>query len=188
MEAAIASLHARDQQLGRRRPQTVASLTEELHAMLESARTYREALDRYARVRGSLLAYERTVRPIMSGFDGLTPVFGAIRDERYTAFERLVRAGDRVTAIRADLAGVTPPSDLADVHATLTSALQMADYACARRKLSVATTSVGDVARSLVGRGRRDDAGHARARTARCAALSSEVPVTVPERLCNAAR
>ena len=141
VEAAIAALHERDRQLGQRRPQTVAALADELSAMLEAARTYREALERYARVRGSLLAYERTVRPIMSGFDGLTPVFGAIRDERYTAYERIVRAGDRVTAMRADMKSLTPPPDLADVHATLTSALQMADYACARRRLSAATTS-----------------------------------------------
>ena len=35
---------------------------------------------------------------------------------------------------------VVPPPDLADVHATLVSALNLAREACSRRRLAIATT------------------------------------------------
>jgi hypothetical protein len=139
--SAMEMLHARDAALGSRRPRVVRSLLAELEAMLASVHTYREALDRYTRVRGTLLAYERSVRPVMSGFDGLGPVFTAVRDVRHTAYARLERAGVRLKGFLEALDRVTPPGDLADVHATLVSAVRMADHACARRRLSAATQS-----------------------------------------------
>ena len=63
-------LRSGDRDLGARRPQSVEALLAELAAVLESTRTHRAALDHYAMVRGSLLQYERTVRPVMSGLDG----------------------------------------------------------------------------------------------------------------------
>jgi hypothetical protein len=109
--------------------------------MLASVRTYKASLEHYALVRGSLLAYEHTIRPTLSGFDGLAPVFTAIRDARFTAYDRLERAGVRLKAFIAALEQIKPPVDLADVHATFLSALRMADHACARRRLSVAIQS-----------------------------------------------
>ena len=141
VEAAIGDLRAGDEALGGRRRQSVNAVAGELASVLDATRTYRAALDRYAVMRGSLLHYERTVRPVMSGFDGLAPVFNALRDLRYTTYERLVRAGTKLTAFRAALAEIQAPGDLADVHATLDSALKMADYACARRRLALALVS-----------------------------------------------
>ncbi len=139
--AAIQALQTRDRELGGRRPQVTSSLMAELETMLASVRTYRAALDHYALVRGSLLAYERAVRPLMSGFDGLVPVFNAVRDGRFTAYARLERAGSRLKGFIAALQRVAPPADLADVHATLLSALRMADHGVARRRLSSASGS-----------------------------------------------
>ncbi|HEX5070015.1 MAG TPA: hypothetical protein VFV78_07335 [Vicinamibacterales bacterium] len=137
----LSTLQARDAELGNRRPQVVRSLTSEIEAMLSSARSYRAALERYTAVRGTLLAYERTIRPTMSGFDGLVPVFTAIREIRYTAYERLERAGVRLKELIAHLETIRPPADLVDVQATLVSALRMADHACDRRRLSIALRS-----------------------------------------------
>lgn len=137
----LTSLQVRNEALGNLRPQVIRALTSEVESLLASARTYRAAVEHYAAVRGGLLAYERAVRPTMSGFDGLTPVFTAIRDIKYTAYERLERAGTRLRDLMAALDALTPPPDLVDVHATLVSALRMADHACARRRLSVALRS-----------------------------------------------
>jgi hypothetical protein len=139
VEAAIQLLHARDRELGGRREAVVAAAATELDAILVATRSYREKLDRYARVRGSLLAYERTVRPMLSGFDGLTPVFSAVRDGRFTAYERLEKATFRLQSFRAGLQPVEPPEDLVDIHASFQSAVQMAEHAIARRKLAVST-------------------------------------------------
>jgi len=141
LTAVLEFLRMRNDELGNQRPQVVRTLMSEVEAMLASARTYRAAVEHYAAVRVGLLAYERAVRPTMSGFDGLVPVFTAIRDLRYTAYERLERAGARLTDLLAALGALTPPPDLVDVQATLVSALRMADHACARRRLSVALRS-----------------------------------------------
>ena len=137
--AAIEALQASDRALGGRRPGVVSALAAELEGMLVRARAHRAALDRYARVRRSLLDYERLARPIMSGFDGLTPVFLALKAERYTALERLDRTTARLKTFQAGLTRIAPPEDLADVHATLASAIRMADHACARRRVAVGT-------------------------------------------------
>ncbi len=86
VSAAIRTLQVRDQELGGRRPQLTSALFAELESTLARVRSYRAALDRYTAIRPRLLAYERAVRPVMSGFDGLVPVFNAVRDTRYTAY------------------------------------------------------------------------------------------------------
>jgi len=139
IESAIQALHAGDKELGGRRDAVVSGVVTELDAMLVATRAYREKLDHYALVRGSLLAYERTMRPTMSGFDGLSPVFSALRDTRFTAYERLERTSARLLGFRSTVKTVQPPTDLVDVHASFESAVQMADYAVARRKLAVST-------------------------------------------------
>lgn len=141
VEAAITALTAGDRDLGSRRRHNVDALLAELAEVLAATRAHREALDRYARVRNSLLQYERTVRPITSGLDGLTPILNALRDVKYTAYERLVRTTARIAAFRTSLEAVSPPTDLADVHATIDSALKMASHAVARRRLAMAVMS-----------------------------------------------
>jgi hypothetical protein len=141
VEEAIAALRSGDRELGARRKQSVEALLGELSSLLESTRTRRAALDRYARVRGDLLQYERNVRPVMSGLDGAAAVLTALRDTKYTAYERLVRLTGRLAGYRAALETIAPPDALADVHATLDSALKMASYAVSRRRLAMSIMS-----------------------------------------------
>jgi hypothetical protein len=141
LERLVASLPARDRDLGQRRRQVIEELAREVETMLADVRAHRAAVERYLRVRSSLLAYERAIRPVMSGLDGVRPVLMAIKDVRYTAYERLVAASERIGRFQDALSKVAPPEDLADVHATLASALQMADRACARRRLASSVVS-----------------------------------------------
>jgi hypothetical protein len=141
LSSVLSALEARNAELGNRRPVIMQTLTSEIEAMLASTRTYRAALEHYTAVRGSLLAYERAIRPTTIGFDGLVPVFNAIRDIKYTAYERLERAGSRLKELIVTLDAIAPPPDLVDVQATLASALRMADHACDRRRLSIALRS-----------------------------------------------
>jgi hypothetical protein len=136
-----AILAERDRVLGGRRPAHVAALGSLLDARLEAARVHRKALDHYAAVRKSLLEYERRVRSVMSGLDGLAPILGHIRDAKYSSYDRLVKAAARISELSVELALIEAPADLADVHATLKSAIHMASEACSRRRLAVTTTS-----------------------------------------------
>ena len=134
----------RDRELGSLRPHELSALMATLDAKLEAARTYRLALDHYAYARRGRLDYEKRVRPAMSGFDGLRPMLEAIRDMRGTPFERLTIAYERLKMFAADLSRVTPPNDLADVHATLSSSVHMAVEAFERRRRAVIVASMAD--------------------------------------------
>ena len=137
-----ATVEARDRALGGRRPQQVMALLAAIEAKLEAAREYQLHLEHYAAVRRDLLAYERRVRPAFATLDGLKSVMAFIRDMKSMAFERLVRADTRLQAMSVELARVTPPSDLAEVHATLLSAIHMSVQATSRRRLAVAAISM----------------------------------------------
>jgi hypothetical protein len=135
------TVQTRDQALGGRRPHVVSALLTELEAMVATTKTVNETLVRYTRVRAHLLGYERSIRPVLSGFDGLRPILNAIRETKYTSYDRLVVASERLRKFIETVALIQPPQELADVHATLASALSMADHACARRRLAVAIMS-----------------------------------------------
>jgi hypothetical protein len=130
-----------DRALGARRPAHVAAIATLLDAKLEAVRIHRKALDHYAAVRRSLLEYERRVRSVMSGLDGLGPILAHIRDGKYSSYDRLVGAAARISELSYEIGAIVPPADLADVHATLRSAIHMAAEACSRRRLAVTTTS-----------------------------------------------
>ena len=142
LERLRAEVAQRDRQLGGRRPQQVAELVKELQAKLEATRAHRLALDHYAYVRASLLAYERRIRPALSGLDGLRPVLQHIRDMRSMAFERIETAVTRLESFDRDADAVVPPADLESAHATLVSAIRMAREAVSRRRLAVITNNV----------------------------------------------
>lgn len=133
-------LPRRDRQLGQRRAETVQALAEELDRAVEMTRTRRAALDRYHATLRTLLIYERRVRSAMSAFDGFGPLLGRIRDMSGAEYEPTLSAEARFRQLQLDATAIAPPDDVAGVHATLISALQMAVEACARRRQAAATT------------------------------------------------
>lgn len=136
------AISARDRLLGLRRPAEIANLAHALDAKLDVARSRRLTLDHYAMMRGTLLAYERGVRPALSALDGLKPIFEAIRDMTGPGYEWLVKADARLQALVTMMSGLSVPSELSDVHATLRSAIAMAAEACSRRKMAVAANDM----------------------------------------------
>ena len=132
----------RDLELGARRSEEVRALLADINVHLDRARAHRLALDHYALLRRSFLAYERRVRPMLSGLDGLSPVLRKIETEEGMAFERLEGASERLAGLLTTMRAVRPPEDLAGVHATLVSALHLAEQACARRRLAVISKNV----------------------------------------------
>ena len=114
------------------------TLTEE-QLTREAARAYRAALDHYDEVRRDLIAYERRIRPVLSALDGLRPIVDAVREMRYTSFDRLSTAATRLEGASRTLEAAPPPGDLEDVHATLVSGVHLAREAIARRRTAAAT-------------------------------------------------
>ena len=139
--AAVAALRARleerDRALGSLRPQEMRALAGRLDAMLERTQIFRLALDHWAAMRRNLLGYERRIRPVLTGLDGLNPILRGIRDMSGPEFSRLVHASVRLKTLTAELEAVRPPADLAAIHSTFMSALFMARQACERRGQAV---------------------------------------------------
>jgi len=137
----VSDLDRRDVELGRMRPRLVRALRRQLDLKRTAAEAYHAALDRYSKMRPALLAYERNLRPMLSTLDGLRPVLDALREFRFTSYDRLETAAARLDAALSGLAAIEPPEDLADVHATLVSATHLAREAVARRQRAAATAS-----------------------------------------------
>jgi hypothetical protein len=139
--ALISQLAERDAVYGRMRPRVVRDLGRQMDLKRTAAAAYRSARARYAAVRPALLAYERRIRAALSTMDGLRPVLDAVREMRFTSFDGLRSAAGRIERTQDVLAAVSPPEDLADVHATLTSAVHLAREALARRQTAAATAA-----------------------------------------------
>lgn len=140
--ALLADMESRDRALGSQRSSDVASLRSWLGDRLDAARRQRLALDHYVLVRGALLDYERQIRPAMTSLDGLQPVLEAIKDASGPLVDALMRAEARLQRLAGELAGITPPDAVSDVHATLLSAVHLAREAVTRRKTAIATLSM----------------------------------------------
>ena len=139
-------LRRRDEALGRLRPRLIRELARQLQVKLQATEAYRAALDHYAAVRPALLGYEREVRPALATLDGLRPIIEAVGEMRHTSFDRLLLAATRLESAQRLLAEVAPPEDLADVHATLISAVHLAREAVVRRQ-AAAASGAGDSTR-----------------------------------------
>ena len=138
-ETARATLADRDRALGARRPRVVQALRLRLALLLEATAAHRLALDRFAALRPARLAYERTIRPVTSGLSGVESVLIYIRDRRFMSFATVERAVAKLGPLAEALERVRPPDDLDDVHATLVSAMVMAQQAMARWRTAVIT-------------------------------------------------
>ncbi|MFI5177635.1 MAG: hypothetical protein ACHQO8_03685 [Vicinamibacterales bacterium] len=136
------SLPDLDRAMGRRRPAMMEWLAGALDTRLDAARARRLALDHYVMMRSSLVEYERKARPALAALDGLKPIFEAIRDMTGPGFEWLMRADGHLKTLVPLMRDMQVPPEVADVHATLTSAITMAAEACARRKLAVAANDM----------------------------------------------
>lgn len=139
LESLLVELEARDDTLGRRRPRELERLRATLMGFAETAAARRLARERYAGQRAGRLAYERRVRPAMSALDGLRPVLEAIRDQRPMSFRTFEVAHPRAERLPSLMAEAGAPDDLADVHATLVSAIAMARHALDRWRLAAVT-------------------------------------------------
>jgi hypothetical protein len=134
VESLVGELGRRDLALGSRRPEALQALADALAARLAVTRAFRASLDRYARNKSQLLAYERRVRPVLSGLEGLRPALQDIRDGRPSGYDTTLRTLARLSALEKTLDALAVPSDLFAVHAALQSVVGLAREACVRHR------------------------------------------------------
>ena len=138
-QAARNTAVARDEALGHRRPSEFEALLADLDARIEATRAHRAALDHFAAIRPALERYDRRVKPLLTRVDRVSTTLVAIRDLTSATAQQLIDAEASLTRVEQSLTAVKPPADLADVHATMLSAVRFDRYALARRRTAAAT-------------------------------------------------
>jgi hypothetical protein len=135
----VNTTHAR---LGLRRPHETAALIRRLEREQELAREQQVAFVRWSQVRSRLFAYEVRVRPVFNAFEAHRHVLNALREGDAPRPSALDAAGRRVGALDGMLASLQPLPELAQVHAVLQSAVQMARHGLVLgQRLAVAPNS-----------------------------------------------
>jgi hypothetical protein len=130
----LTELERRDRDLGHRRPAIAQQIADDITARLDVMRRVHAARDRYLADKPRMLQYERDVRPVLSGLDGLKPVLIAIRDGTPAGYLTSTRSLTRVEGFATALPGVTPPAVLASVHGVIGTVVTLAHEAIAKHR------------------------------------------------------
>ncbi len=156
-------LASRDRALGVRRPALVRALAQELDADVQAASDRQQALAHWVNHKASYVEYEKAIRPVFTGIDGIEPVLNVIREMTGPGMDWIARSEAKLQKMSALIDRVTPPEDLRAVHETLASAVSMAREACSRRRVALisANTNTAQEA-SAAAAGAQLLAGHAR--------------------------
>src|SRR5438067_1472352 len=134
------ALSQRDQALGAKRPDAVASLVAAVEEKLDAARKLQLARDRFTIRAPVLLEYRAAIRTPMDLFARLVPALEAVRALSGSSPASLATIQQNVARILALAAAIVPPEEVAAAHALLVSAAQLAGNAAQlRREATVAS-------------------------------------------------
>ena len=137
VQRALARVDARDERLGRRRPDQVAALLATIQADLDAARRLRLARDQWAVKAVTYRSYQRSVRVPLGNLASMSRGLDDIKRLAGPAAPVLAGLAARAAAAVRGLGAVVPPADLAAVHAVILSAAQLASQAVAARRDAV---------------------------------------------------
>jgi hypothetical protein len=129
----------RDDQLGRRRPDEVNALIEQVRVQLDAARRLRLARDRWRERVATFRVYTRAVEPIVSLMMRARQTLDDIKSLAGSEPEELVDLSIRLATHVRMLNTVAVPDELKPSHALLSSAVNLAETAVKTRRQ--ATTS-----------------------------------------------
>lgn len=137
VEIVVADLRRRDERLGHRRPGEIAGLMSALERHLDAARRLRLARDRWQVLYPALRNYEALTRPAVQQLARARKPLDAIRRLSGPDPAALERMRARVAQASQLIARISPPADVATVHATLASACQLALGAADARRRAI---------------------------------------------------
>ena len=139
VQRAIAMVQQTDGQLGRQRPDRVASLLLALQEQLDAARRLRLARDRWAVNVRIFRAYRDALAAPLARLDGMNAGLDSIKRLAGPATGELGALSDRAAQALRELNAIVPPTDLASAHALFVSAAHLAVQAVAARREAVRT-------------------------------------------------
>jgi hypothetical protein len=139
VERLLGSLDARDERLGRQRPEQFRAIRAFVGEQLEAAQRLRLARDQWEHRVSAYRSYARLVRAPLVQLDVMQKGLDEIKRLAGPDGEALLRLRDAAARAARDLTAVVPPSELGAVHSLLQSACQMAGTAATVRLHAVAT-------------------------------------------------
>jgi len=134
VQSVLAAVVRKDAQLGRRRPEEINALIEQVRAQLDAARRLRLARDQWAERAGSFRAYKKAVAPIIEVMARAQRTLDDIKHLAGSDAAVLVTWDDRLAANARMLGALPVPDELKPAHALLTSAINLAETAVKTRR------------------------------------------------------
>ncbi len=134
VQGVLEAVVRKDAELGRRRPDEINALIEQVRAQLDAARRLRLARDQWAERAGSFRSYMKAVAPIIAAMGRAQRTLDDIKHLAGSEAEVLVTWYDRLKA-HAKMLNVLPvPDELKPAHALLSSAVHLAETALSTRR------------------------------------------------------
>lgn len=134
VERVLNTAARRDGQLGRRRPEEINALLEQVRVQLDAARRLRLARDQWHERAGSYRAYTKAVAPIIGGLVRAQRHLDDIKRLAGSEAAVLVALGERLATNVKILGFVAVPDELKPAHALLMSAVNLAETAVRTRR------------------------------------------------------
>jgi hypothetical protein len=134
VERVLAMVVRRDAQLGRKRPEQINALLEQVRVQLDAARRLRLARDRWRERAASYRAYKTGVAPIMNAMTRAQRSLDDIKRLAGSDAAVLVGLGDRLATHANALHVLAVPDELKSAHALLMSAVKLAGTAVKTRR------------------------------------------------------
>jgi hypothetical protein len=137
VERVLASVARRDSQLGRKRPDEINALIEQVRVQLDAAHRLRLARDQWQERASSYGAYKKGVAPVLATLGRAQRMMDDIKRLAGSDAVLLVKAGDQLAESAKALNVVPVPDELKPSHALLVSAVNLADTAVKTRRQAV---------------------------------------------------
>ena len=134
VERVLATVGRRDAQLGRKRPEEINALIEQVRIQLDAARRLRLARDRWHERSSSFRAYQKNVGPIIGSMLKAQLSLDDIKRLAGSDATVLVGLARRLATHSKALNVVAVPDELKPAHALLTSAVNLAETAVRTRR------------------------------------------------------
>jgi hypothetical protein len=139
VERVLATVVRRDAKLGRKRPEEINALLEQVRVQLDAARRLRLARDQWHERASSYRAYKMGVAPIVNAMTRAQRSLDDIKRLAGSDAAVLVGLGDRLATHAKALIVLAVPDELKPSHALLMSAVTLAETAVRTRRQAVAS-------------------------------------------------
>jgi hypothetical protein len=134
VERVLATVTRRDAQLGRKRPEEINALIEQVRIQLDAARRLRLARDRWHERSSSYRAYQKNVASIVASMTKAQRSLDDIKRLAGSDATALVGLAGRLASHSKALNVVAVPDELKAAHALLASAVNLAETAVKTRR------------------------------------------------------